>query len=139
MSILACLLLTGCSLHHRVQPQLTARHCAEGSYPVQATYGAEVVTVCAVIAPECAATSTKCPVVGVIPVGAVNTILDPDADEAAKDMGKRNESKKASRKNGKADHDRTDHDRTDKDANDIVQSHKEEKNSPAQPGQDPNR
>jgi hypothetical protein len=91
---LACLLLAGCSLHHRVQPQLTARHCAEGSYPVQAMYGENLVTVCAVIAPECAATSTKCPVVGVIPVGAVNTILDPDADEAAKDKSEKDKSKK---------------------------------------------
>jgi hypothetical protein len=57
-------------------------------------YGGNVVTVCAVIAPECAASSTKCPIVGVIPVGAVNTILDPDADEAAKDKSEKDKSEK---------------------------------------------
>lgn len=54
-----------------------------------ATYHDELVTMCAVITPECAATSKECPIVGFIPVGEVNTLLDPDADEAAKDKGEK--------------------------------------------------
>lgn len=82
------LLLSGC-VHRPVKPSLAARHCAEGSYPVKAMYHDQVVTVCAIITPECAATSKTCPIVGFIPVGEVNTLLDPDADEAAKDKGEK--------------------------------------------------
>lgn len=85
-------LLVGCARRH-VSPQLEARHCDKGSYPVQALYHGEVTTVCAILAPECARNAKQgqtCPIVGYIRVGEVNTFLDPDADEAAKDApGKR--------------------------------------------------
>jgi hypothetical protein len=61
-------------------------------------YRGLVVRMCFVIDPECAkakATSAQwncseyngCAVRDVIPVGAPNTYLDPDADEVAKDKG----------------------------------------------------
>jgi len=84
-------LLCAC-VHHPVKPSLAARHCADGSYPVKAMYHGEVVTACAIITPECANKAKPgetCPIVGLIPVGEVNTFLDPDADEAAKDRNER--------------------------------------------------
>ena len=90
------LLLLGC-VHHAVRPSLATRHCAEGSYPVKASYHDEVVTVCAIIAPECASKATPgetCPIVGFLQVGEVNTFLDPDADEAAKEKDEEKDDKR---------------------------------------------
>ncbi len=83
----AFLVFTGCA-RRPVHPQIAARHCDKGSYPVKAIYHDEVQTVCAIIDPECAnhaKPGQTCPVVGYIAVGEVNTYLDPDADDAVKD------------------------------------------------------
>jgi hypothetical protein len=81
------LLMAGCA-RHTPQPQLAARHCAVGSYPIEAMYRGEVVQVCGVIDPLCAKTKTSCPIVDVIPVGQPNTYLDPDDDDEAQDKGR---------------------------------------------------
>ena len=87
--IFATLVLAACA-HRPVRPAFEARHCDRGSYPVRAVYRSEVQTVCAIIAPECANNAKAgqtCPIVGFIGIGEVNTFLDPDADEAAKEKG----------------------------------------------------
>jgi len=89
IAIAASLLLAGCT-HRPARPSFDARHCDKGSYPVRATYRGEVTTVCAIIAPECANNAKSgqtCPIVGFIRVGEVNTFLDPDADDTAKEKG----------------------------------------------------
>lgn len=83
----AALLLLGCA-HRPARPAFEARHCDRGSYPVRARYRGEVQTVCAIVAPECvnnAKSGQMCPIVGFIGMGEVNTLLDPDGDDAAKE------------------------------------------------------
>lgn len=87
--ISAALLLLGCA-RRPIRPAFEARRCDKGSYPVRAMYRGEVQTVCAIIAPECANSAKSgqtCPIVGFIGMGEVNTFLDPDADDAAKEKG----------------------------------------------------
>jgi|HubBroStandDraft_3_1064219.scaffolds.fasta_scaffold55901_2 hypothetical protein len=96
--LLGCVLV-GCAAKKPVSPQLEARHCASGSWPIRAWYHGQLVDVCGVADPECVAKHPAscvgeqcapfdCPVVDVILVGAPNTYLDPDADEAEKDRPK---------------------------------------------------
>jgi hypothetical protein len=86
-TLMLCLFTVSCA-RHAPAPLLTARHCAPGSYPGEARYQGQVVTVCFVPEFNCTARGdSTCPVADVIPLGAPNTYLDPDGDEAAKDKG----------------------------------------------------